>query len=488
MPSRPKYDGLPRPSKRDCRGSTGSAAHRTSSPVGVVIPLALVLALVNPNAGADEPAKSVERLALEVDNANGLRAARQPQRFLGARSCAASACHGGIDPDPRFPLSRRNEYVHWLDRDPHSRSYQTLQNELSKAILQRLSRSTDDDTTRANRLANCFGCHNPQPAKSQQAATFYERDAVGCEICHGPAEQWIGPHVTQSWPRLKRTGDAKALGFIETEDIKIRVQICAECHVGSPAREVNHDLIAAGHPALKFELTAYYAMLPKHWRDERERRSNPQLEIELWQAGQVACGEAAIELLKWRSKRAADEPPAGVWPEFAEYDCYACHHDLVHPSWRQTSPTRNVPLGMPAWGSWYYARLKQPADENLRALATLMQHSFRPDPKAIIDAAKLVQLATPPIRADTKLPTDWDDAAQRYLALVATEQAQRDSGMTVDDELTAAITSLREQLAFPLGYDSPKGLFERRDTSVTRDQIHESLFDLMNQLQRRGDQ
>jgi hypothetical protein len=432
---------------------------------------------------AVEPVLSVElqaeQEALASDSASGLMAAGHPQKFLGARSCAAAACHGGIDPDPRFLLSRRNEYVDWLDKDPHARGYQTLKNDLSAAILDRLSH---DVASRAKRLANCYGCHNPQPPPAQRAASFYERDSVGCEICHGPAEKWIGAHVTTAWPGQNKT----ALGFIDTESVTIRAQTCAACHVGSPGREVNHDLIAAGHPALKFELTAYHAMLSKHWRDDRERKLKPLLEITLWQAGQVACGEAAIDLLKWRAQRAENEAPDAVWPEFAEYDCYACHHDLVHPSWRQTSSTSSVPLGMPAWGSWYFRRLKQPAGKSLQALADEMQGSFRPDPTAIIEVANSLQLAAPAIEADIREPANWDDATQQYLGLVAFEQAQRDAGKSVDAALTAGIKSLREQLAFPRDYDSPRGIFEERDSSVTRDQVHQSLLELMKQLQRRG--
>lgn len=426
-----------------------------------------------------------EQQAFATDSAHGLLATSQPQKFLGARSCAASACHGGIDPDPRFPLSRRNEYVHWLDKDPHSRSYLTLQNELSQAILTRLARSSDDDATRADRLANCFGCHNPQPEPAQRGETYFTRDSVSCEICHGPAEQWIGPHVTASWSQLKGSGEAAKLGFVNTLEITTRAETCAACHVGSPEREVNHDLIAAGHPALKFELTAYYAMLPKHWRDEDERQANPRLELVLWQAGQLACGKAAIELLKWRADRAASQEEDSIWPELTEYDCYACHHDLVHPSWRQASAASSAPLGMPTWGSWYFSRLSKPSSDGLQSLANEMQRSFRPNPKLILAAAKLVRLTAPSIDGAIGEPTNWDDTTQQYLALVATEQSQTDAGIASPPEVTAAVTRLREQLAFPADYDSPKRLFEPGNANVTRDEVHQSLLDLMQQLQRR---
>lgn len=483
MPGRNKYDGPPKPSNRVEQRALGAAGYAC---VVVVLMMILPTLACSPGIGrAAEPVTSIEQSALTIDTASGLLATRQPGTFLGARSCAASACHGGIAPDPRFPLSRRNEYVTWLDKDPHSRSYHTLNNELSLAILARLDQPTDDDTTRAKRLANCFACHNPQPDLSHRSETYFSRDSVSCEMCHGAAEQWIGPHVTAAWSQLKQSGTAATLGFISTEDRTTRAETCVVCHVGSPGREVNHDLIAAGHPALKFELTAYYAMLPKHWRDEDERRANPQLESELWQAGQLACGEAAIELLKWRATRAANEDKGAIWPEFAEYDCYACHHDLVHPSWRQTSATSIAPLGMPAWGSWYFSRLKQSSGESLQRLAVEMQGSYRPDPKSVMDASNSVRIMAAQMDAAAKLPTNWDDATQQYLALVATEQSQRDAGVSTTDQLTIAIAKLRQQLAFPVDHDSPKRLFEPGGMNTTRDEVHQSLLDLIKQLQQR---
>ncbi len=488
MPSRRKYDGLPRPSKQKCGGTTGLEAHRTPWIVGIVVLLLWVLA-ANPNALADERDDAVEKLALELDSASGLLAARSTKGFLGARSCAAAACHGGVDPDPRFELSRRNEYAFWLDKDPHARAYRTLQNELSTAILARLARPSDDDQARANRLANCFGCHNPQPAAAQQAVTFYEREGVSCEICHSPAEEWIGAHVTLDWKKIRGTSLAdKVFSFVSTKSIGTRAMICAQCHVGSPGREVNHDLIAAGHPALKFELTSYYAMLPKHWRDEAERKANPNFEITLWQAGQNFSGTAAIDLLKWRAERAEKQPGTAVWPEFAEYDCFACHHDLVHPSWRQAVATSTVPLGMPAWGSWYFSRLKSPSGKRLQDLADKMQGSFRPDPTAIINALNWVRLVSPQIDAVPDPATSWDDAAQQYLALMARAQAQRDAGLPDDAELTAAIGRLREQLAFPTKRNSPNKLFVPGDSTADRDQVHQSLLNRLKQPQQRGEE
>jgi len=160
---------------------------------------------------ADELAQPAEKQAFTLNSAQGLLSADHTSKFLGARSCAATACHGGIAADPRYPLSQRNEYVFWLDHDPHARAHRTLSNERSRSILKRLARPNESGEIQARRLANCLGCHNPQPAPDQQAATFYPRDGVSCESCHGAAEQWIGAHVAADW-RREKTDDPEAWG------------------------------------------------------------------------------------------------------------------------------------------------------------------------------------------------------------------------------------------------------------------------------------
>src|SRR5262249_60064558 len=52
--------------------------------------------------------------------------------------------------------------------------------------------------------------------------------------------------------------------------------------------------------------------------------------------------------------------PKGAWPEFAEYDCYACHHDLKVSSWRQKRDldlpgSGPRPAGSSPWGTWYFS-------------------------------------------------------------------------------------------------------------------------------------
>jgi hypothetical protein len=448
-----------------------------------------------------QDAKSAEEIPASslADSASGLLAANQRQPFLGPRSCAAVACHGRVSPNDRFPLSRRNEYVYWLDKDPHARAYQTLETPASLTMMRRLNIIDDkEEVLDSEALANCYGCHNPQPAAAQQSLTFFERDGVSCEICHGPSADWIGRHVSPGWAAAKASGAAAKLGFIDTEDVNVRAETCAQCHVGSPGREVNHDLIAAGHPVLKFEFTAYHDLLPKHWRDGAERKRKPDFELHLWVAGQVASAEAALQLLRWRAdraERAAEDPTvAAVWPEFAEYDCFACHHDLVYPSRRQQQSAGARPPGMASWGGWYFGMAKQSRAASFAPLTTVMQSGFAPQPADVQAAASALSIKSKPLDQWIRSlslpsdppPIDWDEATQLYLALVAVEQSQRDTGQQPKADVTEAIEKLRGQLAFPLGFESPKDLF-KPGHDKSRDSIRVSFEEFFNKFQRRSE-
>ena len=99
----------------------------------------------------------------------------------------------------------------------------------------------------------------------------------------------------------------------DTKNLQVRAELCASCHVGGKAKDVNHDLLAAGHPPLRFELTAYHRKLTSHdssgkqshWNDARERIATTEFEVKLWDAGQIASARASM-----RSERLS--PPWGL--------------------------------------------------------------------------------------------------------------------------------------------------------------------------------
>src|SRR5262249_41149913 len=143
-----------------------------------------------------------------------------------------------------------------------------------------------------------------------------------------------------------------------------RTHTCMKCHVGDSSQEVDHVLIAAGHPRLRFEYGAYYANYPRHWAPLGEKETDPTYEAFTWALGQVVTARSALELL---IARASDEPSrVRNWPEFSEYDCTACHHDLKQQSGRQEYYQKladrgiipaKIKAGQLPWGTWYYPLL-----------------------------------------------------------------------------------------------------------------------------------
>src|SRR5262245_182944 len=198
-----------------------------------------------------------------------------PFKLQGVASCAAAACHNGNGPRG----SKGSEYTTWATADPHSRAYTALFDEPARRIPEHLNRHEPPEARRpAHENELCLRCHGVDPAQGPRWKEF-KVDGVGCESCHGPAEKWKAVHYLPGW---KDRSDREQLGFLDTKDLAVRAESCVACHVGSPNREVNHDLIAAGHPRLRFDLGAYLANYPKHWSDARDKAGRPALEAQVW--------------------------------------------------------------------------------------------------------------------------------------------------------------------------------------------------------------
>ena len=243
-------------------------------------------------------------------------------RFVGSASCTASNCHGGDGSrtvqggsDPLSPQA----YSLWAQRDPHARAYRVLYEDQSQQIAERLNLKN------AYTAKVCLDCHAINASKGEltQPRASHCMTASGARRATAPRRN--GWTRTNGPPGADLAAGAAAQGYRDLRDLSERAQLCAECHVGSRGKEVNHDLIAAGHPRMAFELSAYHSNLPKHW--SRESAAGDQIDAKLWLLGQVVGAEASAVLL---AERAADKK--APWPEFAEYDCFACHHDLADPS------------------------------------------------------------------------------------------------------------------------------------------------------------
>lgn len=350
---------------------------------------------------------------------NDNRGIARPQ-LVGVSSCSASACHGGVETGK--PLS---EATTWRALDPHARSYETLLNEESQQIASLLW----GDRQRAHDAPLCLKCH-VHPQYDLATSSFRKQDGVGCEGCHGPAHEWRASHYRAGTNRL---------GLADTKSLAGRAAVCAACHVGTANANVDHDLIAAGHPALRFEFATYLANLPPHWDVAKDRRDKPDFHVQAWSIGQLVASACALELLAHRVN-------GKVWPEFAEFECTACHHNLD-----AKRPRRDGRPGSLVRAEWYTAmpellldvKFKRPTER--QALA-----------KHALDESRRMRLVAGKLRdIDRDFATmkrlmgddveDWDRATQRYLGLLSLRDSVSDKGMKLDD-LDVTIANLGRAL------------------------------------------
>jgi hypothetical protein len=291
--------------------------------------------------------------------------------------------------------------------------------------------------------------------------------------------------------------------------------MCTGCHVGAaadqeknlPLRDVNHDLIAAGHPRLNFEFSTYMANLTPHWvekdrtkagPDNRLSKLDPHYEARIWTAGQVATAKTSLELLEHH----ADHRP---WPEFTEHDCYACHHDLHGKSWRVETPdyyksrTPGAPPINPWNLSWPLRQLvSDPISQKLENLRLAMS-KWSPNSKEVKELSKIdlsefrkSRLAAPDsitmmmaklIPSDEKVINSltWDDCAQIYYALRTLDMARQ----SPNKEFRDALEALGKQLAFTppqevTQNDSPRDF--RVTVPATSEDLRKSINDLKSRL------
>jgi hypothetical protein len=396
-------------------------------------------------------------------------------RAVGMSGCLATACHGGpaqkvlagnID-----PTCWQSSGSAWVAADPHTAAYSLLTDaplrpvaKTAKEIMARYAPGTN-----ATEDARCLACHsNPTLVNEDHTDARVQAlrsEGVSCESCHGNAGGWVREHTT--WK-----GDRKdmyaATGMTPLYDVGERAVTCAGCHVGAPAeggravRDMNHDMIAAGHPRLNFDFAEYLRRLPPHWQEkDRTAPDTPPRTLnaaKVWLVGRYAHAEAACELLADRAGRAKAADEHTPWPEFAEFNCAACHHNLrvsdtneKYANWRQSKEyLGDRPPGSPPWQTvWPVGHAPGLASPERRksaladvvvamevarpakpeaakgvaegAAAKLRRHRLdlvsRPDAKVEGEARNLFPAGAP-------LVPEWDSAGQLFFGLAALERAR----------------------------------------------------------------
>ncbi len=419
--------------------------------------------------------------------------AQTPPSFLGRSSCASATCHGGsIDRGPAW----NHSLSIWNLEDPHSGAALLLREKASEHIVTMLDPAAAESPERYDNVlrTRCISCHataSPMDCEARGPIDdSFLAEGVSCEACHGPAEKWLESHIRVDWSGPERF--APTTGMRDTESIIGRAQTCVRCHIGSRSsdglvRDMNHDLIAAGHPALRFDLVLYTESLSSHWN-----QSSPTELAFSDSAARTRSAGRAINLAaaaKLAGERAADhlKDSSVPWPELAEYDCFACHQSLSIdrfklPPGETKKSVWHISDGLPIWNAWH-AIHQLPREKLL--IKALSPH--RSDPELIVSSiARVVEAqlniaeqitaadANPPKSLSALLSElkrdgvfDWHEAAIAYLDIDA---ALRDQEKLPEQKQRASA-----QRARLIDIVEPTLRFSRTsqpDTGQSMEQIH----------------
>jgi len=202
--------------------------------------------------------------------------------------------------------------------------------------------------------------------------------------------------------------------MIDLRDTRNRGHVCDSCHVGNNDKEVDHDLIASGHPILAFELDNYTETMPPHWNP------NETHGVPAWAVGQAMAFRDSMTNLARHAR-------GDRWPQFADMSCYNCHHALK-TTWRQERGWPGRP-GLPAWSPqrWGVLRLivnKAAPSSRAQLDDVVVQIASRVsrmnDPAAVASSAdearRLIEAAIPQIYA-----ASWSAQDVRPMMLALTE-------------------------------------------------------------------
>lgn len=238
----------------------------------------------------------------------------------------------------------QNEYSVWIVQDKHAKAYQALLTPVSQRVARILGIGKPEQAHK------CLACHALSVPASQKGREFDIAEGVTCESCHGPSSGWLGNHTVKGWTRQQSI----AQGMYETPDLIKRSEKCLSCHLGTAEKWVDHEMIAAGHPDLVFELDAYSAAMPAHWKMQGESANGAKV----WSVGQAVKLRESLKRLARRAQK-------GVWPEYAELDCFTCHHSLgkAEDSWRQSRGYEKRRPGVPPYNTAHFTVFRVLAKE-----------------------------------------------------------------------------------------------------------------------------
>jgi hypothetical protein len=420
-----------------------AVAHSRTPNVSILVAVIAILAAFSPTRAYSQSRANSSPATAKADDAVG--------KYTGPGSCASTTCHGSIvaRTDNRV---LQDEYSIWIVKDKHSKAYAALTGPIGERMAKILGLGS------AETAPKCLACHAVDVPESQRGRTFDLSEGVSCESCHGPAAGWLGPHTERDWTHQK----SLALGMYDTRDLTKRSEKCLSCHLGNDEKSVDHEMIAAGHPDLFFELDTFSDVMPRHWKVPGEpgeaAGADPWYNVRELTTGQ------AVQL-RQSLLRLASRSHGKIWPEYSELQCYACHHSLTPPeqSWRQARGYPGRRPGNPPWNPSRYAVFRdvvhqldaenaEKLDSELSRLGQLMSQ-LNPDRDAVAaSATNSAHLADALLAKMNSAP--YDPAITLHLLQAISADADNISGQ---GEHSAAQAAMAVQSLF-LAYDQNEKL------------------------------
>lgn len=335
------------------------------------------------------------------------KSAAGQRTFLGAAECVRCHLAGLPKPDDANAVALEvlgftglandnwvsfEELKIWANQDKHSQAFTSLLNERSQRMGKLLG------VEEIHRDKRCLACHtgfpltamgdDPHLLPADKIKDLRVAQGVSCEGCHaasgdarsenGVVAGWYVPHAQkESWRFLSGADKQEKFGFVNVRSEVTRARLCLSCHLGNAeqGKVVTHEMYAAGHPPLPgFELSTFIGQMPKHWLDFDKKAEGIRAEFlkrnaddtygrETYKLDNLHQTRAMLasalvsysENLKLAAALADDRVKSPVtkpdWPELAQFECFACHHDLKDKSWRQRRTLRGTP-GRPMLRAW----------------------------------------------------------------------------------------------------------------------------------------
>lgn len=346
----------------------------------------------------------------------------------------------------------------------------------------------------------CLACHadlrETGTSPNVESVSFRKDsvpDGVSCEACHGPGEKYLDPHYKSEFRSLAPSAKI-ALGLNDLRHPAVRANQCYSCHIGDvqQGKFIEHSWYMAGHPPLpSIEVETFAHDMPRHWRYLKEKKIRDgrddfvaailgdeahafEIDSKFPQTKEVVVGgvvalRKSVALLADAHVKYKD---AGI-PDFAAFDCLACHQELRTKPVITRDESKFDPFipGRPNIGRWSFALadlavdLSQDAaqrkafDAQINAWRTAMTRQPFGEPQGTATAAAGLQTLLKGMETSlASQETSLEMAAAAYdrLKQIATTElldfhSARQTVWAMQVIATEAALPLPEDLKYPAG-------------------------------------